>query len=58
MDYTIFKYEGARVWNRSYLSYKKNAGSARKFQFTLNGMGDDVCECNSFNRMLCIPQMF
>ncbi len=43
------------MWNKLVLSFK-NAGSAQKFKYFLNGMEEGVCECNSFKCILCMLQ--
>ncbi len=52
-----FKNEGARMWNKSDMSFR-SAGSAQQFKDFLNGMEDEVCECNNFNYILCMLQRF
>ncbi len=52
----MFKFEGARMWNKSNLSFAR-AGSAHKFRFS-NRMNDELCERNIFNGILRILHPF
>ncbi len=52
-----FKYEGARIWNKLDLFFR-SAGSAQQLKDVLNGMEDEVCECNTFNCILYMLQRF
>ncbi len=36
----------------------KSAGSTQQFKDFLNGMEDEVCECNNLNCILCMFKCF
>ncbi len=36
----------------------RSAGSDQQFKDFLNGMKDEVCECNTFNCISCMLQRF
>ncbi len=40
------------MWNKLGLSFR-SAGSVQQFK-DLDGMEDEVCECNTFNCILCM----
>ncbi len=44
-----------RMWNKLNLSFR-SAGSAQQFKDPLNGMEERMCECHSFNCILCMLQ--
>ncbi len=35
------------MWNKLDMSFK-SAGNAQQFKYVLNGMEDEMCECNTF----------